>query len=124
MSVLNRGALRGGRHICSEEGSTHGGRHICSACHCHTDMKSPLALLFRYSYFRKHGHATICMPASWRSSTGDDPLDEIRALAGTDRWFDGSEVVGQVVLVRDLIHPVAPSRPRPLPSVLTNDHPT
>ncbi len=25
------------------------------------------------------------MPASWRSSTGDDPLDEIRALAGTDR---------------------------------------
>eukprot|EP00873_Tetraselmis_striata_P018641 jgi/Tetstr1/438905/TSEL_027413.t1 len=38
-----------------------------------------------YAYFRRHGHATICMPASWRSSTGDDPLDEIRALAGTDR---------------------------------------
>lgn len=38
-----------------------------------------------YSYFRKHGHATICMPASWRSSTGNDLLDEIRALAGTDR---------------------------------------
>ena len=38
-----------------------------------------------YAYFRKHGHSTICMPASWRSSTGDDMLDEIRALAGTDR---------------------------------------
>ncbi len=25
------------------------------------------------------------MPASWRSSTNEDPLDEIRALAGTDR---------------------------------------
>ncbi|WIA17240.1 hypothetical protein OEZ85_014113 [Tetradesmus obliquus] len=38
-----------------------------------------------YAYFRKHGHATICMPASWRSSTGNDLLDEVRALAGTDR---------------------------------------
>eukprot|EP00798_Chlamydomonas_sp_ICE-L_P029082 gene29082-32292_t len=38
-----------------------------------------------YSYFRKHGHNTICMPASWRSSTGNDLLDEIRGLAGTDR---------------------------------------
>ncbi|GBF89350.1 transaldolase [Raphidocelis subcapitata] len=38
-----------------------------------------------YAYFRRHGHDTICMPASWRSSTGADPLDEIRALAGTDR---------------------------------------
>lgn len=27
----------------------------------------------------------ITTPASWRSSTGNDPLDEIRALAGTDR---------------------------------------
>lgn len=38
-----------------------------------------------YAYFRKHGRATICMPASWRSSTGGDLLDEVRALAGTDR---------------------------------------
>ncbi|KAI8474024.1 MAG: hypothetical protein J3K34DRAFT_457018 [Monoraphidium minutum] len=38
-----------------------------------------------YAYFRKHGHDTICMPASWRSSTGNDLLDEVRALAGTDR---------------------------------------
>mmetsp|Transcript_24560 Transcript_24560/g.53668 ORF Transcript_24560/g.53668 Transcript_24560/m.53668 type:complete len:401 (+) Transcript_24560:145-1347(+) len=38
-----------------------------------------------YAYFRKFGHATICMPASWRSSTGTDMLDEIRALAGVDR---------------------------------------
>lgn len=38
-----------------------------------------------FSYFRRFGHPTICMPASWRSSTGSEPLDEIRALAGTDR---------------------------------------
>ena len=38
-----------------------------------------------FNYFRKNNHPTICMPASWRSSTGTQPLDEIRALAGTDR---------------------------------------
>jgi hypothetical protein len=30
-----------------------------------------------YAYFRRHGHDTICMPASWRSSTGEDMLDEV-----------------------------------------------
>lgn len=38
-----------------------------------------------FNYFRRFNHPTICMPASWRSSTGAEPLDEIRALAGTDR---------------------------------------
>ncbi len=39
-----------------------------------------------YAYFRKHGHDTICMPASWRPSRGAGyELDEIIALAGTDR---------------------------------------
>ena len=68
-------------------------------CHLHSISLSPYLLYYspstyspffsltqrRYSYFQRHGHTTICMPASWRSSTGDDPLDEIRALAGTDR---------------------------------------
>jgi len=31
-----------------------------------------------YAYFRRYGHDTICMPASWRSSTGNDLLDEVR----------------------------------------------
>ncbi|CAE8724332.1 unnamed protein product [Polarella glacialis] len=39
-----------------------------------------------YAYFKKHGHDTICMPASWRPSRGPGhDLDEIEALAGTDR---------------------------------------
>lgn len=39
-----------------------------------------------YRYFKTHGHSTICMPASWRPSRGPGfELDEIRALAGTDR---------------------------------------
>lgn len=39
-----------------------------------------------YNYFKKFGHSTICMPASWRPSRGPGfELDEIRALAGTDR---------------------------------------
>eukprot|EP00955_Chlamydomonas_euryale_P110152 365983-Chlamydomonas_euryale.AAC.15 len=32
-----------------------------------------------YAYLRKFGHDTICMPASWRSSTGNDMLDEVRS---------------------------------------------
>jgi transaldolase len=39
-----------------------------------------------YNYFKCHGHKTICMPASWRPSRGPGhELDEIQALAGTDR---------------------------------------
>jgi len=39
-----------------------------------------------FQYFKKHGHSTICMPASWRPSRGPGfELDEIRALAGSDR---------------------------------------
>lgn len=40
-----------------------------------------------YRYYKKYGHGTICMPASWRPSRGEPEfaLDEIVALAGTDR---------------------------------------
>jgi transaldolase len=39
-----------------------------------------------YTYYKTFGHETICMPASWRPSRGPGfELDEIRALAGTDR---------------------------------------
>lgn len=41
-----------------------------------------------YKYYKRHGHDTICMPASWRPSRGAAPeyaLDEIVALAGSDR---------------------------------------
>ncbi len=39
-----------------------------------------------YNYYKKFNHDTICMPASWRPSRGAGfELDEIQALAGTDR---------------------------------------
>mmetsp|Transcript_30281 Transcript_30281/g.67856 ORF Transcript_30281/g.67856 Transcript_30281/m.67856 type:complete len:342 (+) Transcript_30281:176-1201(+) len=39
-----------------------------------------------YRYFKKYGHSTIVMPASWRPSRGPGfELDEILALAGVDR---------------------------------------
>jgi len=38
-----------------------------------------------YNYFKKFGHDTIVMPASWRPSRPGKALDEILALAGTDR---------------------------------------
>jgi len=45
-----------------------------------------IAVRRMYEYFRKHGHKTICMPASWRPSRGKGyELDEIEALAGVDR---------------------------------------
>jgi transaldolase len=41
-----------------------------------------------YAYFRKYGYDTVCMPASWRPSRGNDvegsQVDEILALAGVD----------------------------------------
>ncbi|GAX73513.1 hypothetical protein CEUSTIGMA_g965.t1 [Chlamydomonas eustigma] len=61
-----------------------------------------------YNYFRKHGHSTICMPASWRSSSGEDLLDEIRALAGTDRMTIPPPLLEQLA-----------SCQQPLPRVLT-----
>ena len=45
-----------------------------------------VACIRMYNYFKTYGHNTICMPASWRPSRGPGfELDEIRALAGTDR---------------------------------------
>jgi len=39
-----------------------------------------------YKYYKQFNHLTICMPASWRPSRGKGyELDEILALAGTDR---------------------------------------
>lgn len=47
-----------------------------------------LAVRRMYAYFRKHGYATVCMPASWRPSRGADvagsDVDEVLALAGVD----------------------------------------
>ena len=50
------------------------------------DDEGVIACRTMYNYFKHHGHDTICMPASWRPSRGPGfELDEIRALAGTDR---------------------------------------
>lgn len=50
------------------------------------DDEGVIACSEMYNYFKCHDHATICMPASWRPSRGAGyDLDEILALAGTDR---------------------------------------
>jgi transaldolase len=67
-----------------------------------------------YHYFRRHSYDTICMPASWRPSRGtsnpDYMLDEIRALAGTDRMTIPAPLLEKLAastepLPRQLAHP-------------------
>lgn len=60
-----------------------------------------------YNYYKQYGHDTICMPASWRPSRGHD-LDEIRALAGTDRMTIPAPLLRQLAECED-----------PLPSQLS-----
>ena len=60
-----------------------------------------------YNYYKQYGHNTICMPASWRPSRGHD-LDEIRALAGTDRMTIPAPLLRQLAECED-----------PLPSQLS-----
>ena len=43
-----------------------------------------LAVKRMVGYLKKYNYPTICMPSSWRSSTGENALDEILALAGVD----------------------------------------
>ena len=61
-----------------------------------------------YEYYKKHGHGTICMPASWRPSRGtSDPsyaVDEILALAGT--YLCGNQIY---------LRRISPESPRRLP---------
>ena len=50
------------------------------------DDEGVVACQAMYNYYKHHKHDTICMPASWRPSRGPGfELDEIRALAGSDR---------------------------------------
>eukprot|EP00587_Corethron_hystrix_P004619 CAMPEP_0113303860 /NCGR_PEP_ID=MMETSP0010_2-20120614/4095_1 /TAXON_ID=216773 ORGANISM="Corethron hystrix, Strain 308" /NCGR_SAMPLE_ID=MMETSP0010_2 /ASSEMBLY_ACC=CAM_ASM_000155 /LENGTH=380 /DNA_ID=CAMNT_0000157917 /DNA_START=218 /DNA_END=1360 /DNA_ORIENTATION=- /assembly_acc=CAM_ASM_000155 len=64
-----------------------------------------------HSYYKRHGHETICMPASWRPSRGKGfELDEIRSLAGVDR----------MTIPAPLLEALAESTD-PLPRMLTSD---
>ena len=55
------------------------------------DDEGVIACRAMYNYYKHHGHDTICMPASWRPSRGlGYELDEIIALAGTDRMYGSS----------------------------------
>jgi len=70
-----------------------------------------LACKKMYNYFKCHGHDTICMPASWRPSRGAGfELDEIRALAGTDRMTIPATLLQKLAECND-----------PLPRVLNTD---
>lgn len=53
----------------------------------YTQDEDPGVIAVRTSqeFFNANAMQTINMPASWRSSTGKDPLDQILALAGVDR---------------------------------------
>lgn len=62
-----------------------------------------------YNYYKKFEHDTICMPASWRPSRGPGfELDEIQALAGTDRMTIPAPLLEKLEACAD-----------PLPRVLT-----
>ncbi|KAG8470564.1 hypothetical protein KFE25_008985 [Diacronema lutheri] len=57
-----------------------------------------------YAYYKKHAHATICMPASWRPSRGSAPefaIDEIVALAGSDRMTIPPALLQQLAASED-----------------------
>jgi len=57
-----------------------------------------------YNYFKKFGHNTICMPASWRPSRGPGyELDEIQALAGTDRMTIPAALLEKLENCEDLV---------------------
>jgi len=57
-----------------------------------------------YNYFKKFGHDTICMPASWRPSRGPGhDLDEILALAGTDRMTIPAPLLEKLEACDDLV---------------------
>jgi transaldolase len=61
------------------------------------DDEGVIACRTMYNYFKCHGHDTICMPASWRPSRGAGyDLDEIRALAGTDRMTIPAPLLAQL----------------------------
>lgn len=79
-----------------------------------------LACREMYQYFQCHNHNTICMPASWRPSRGPGyDLDEIRALAGTDRMTIPAPLLQQLAssidpLPRQLTPEGAKATNRPL----------
>lgn len=55
-----------------------------------------------FNYYKKHGHETICMPASWRPSRGAGyDLDEIRELAGVDRMTIPAPLLEQLSAAMD-----------------------
>lgn len=74
-----------------------------------------------YTYFKCHNHETICMPASWRPSRGEGfELDEIRALAGTDRMTIPAPLLEKLALSEEplerVLDPIR-ARQQPLPVV-------
>jgi transaldolase len=57
-----------------------------------------MACTYLYHYFKYYNHTTICMPASWRPSRGPSyDLDEIQALAGTDRMTIPVPLLSQLI---------------------------
>jgi transaldolase len=72
-----------------------------------------------YNYFKCHGHDTICMPASWRPSRGAGyELDEILALAGTDRMTIPAPLLEKLASSQEPVERVLdPARTKSVPLV-------
>ncbi|GAX25874.1 hypothetical protein FisN_6Hh088 [Fistulifera solaris] len=72
-----------------------------------------------YKYFKCHGHDTICMPASWRPSRGVGfELDEILALAGTDRMTIPAPLLEKLALSQEpVVRVLDPAQTQNVPLV-------
>ena len=62
------------------------------------DDEGVIACTYMYNYFKYYNHSTICMPASWRPSRAKPyELDEIQALAGSDRMTIPVPLLSQLI---------------------------
>ena len=94
------------------------------------DDEGVIACTYMYQYFKYYNHTTICMPASWRPSRGGKlyELDEIQALAGTDRMTIPVPLLAQLIqneepLPRKLFpydHSLSSTMPLPIPELMGN----
>ena len=81
------------------------------------DDEGVIACRTMYQYYKHNGHDTICMPASWRPSRGPGfELDEIRALAGSDRMTIPAPLLEKLAACTDpLPRQLSPDTVDPIP---------
>ena len=82
------------------------------------DDEGVMACTYMYNYFKYYNHTTFCMPASWRPSRGKPyELDEIQALAGTDRMTIPVPLLSELIQNKELLpRKLFPTADHPLSS--------